>query len=83
MVEAIGARWQIEQDFETAKELGLDHYEVRSWIGWYRYVTLVLIAHAFLTVICAQNTSEALDTASPLFLQGQYTSTLGLLRGSL
>ena len=34
MVKAIGARWHIEEDFETAKDMGLDQYEVRSWIGW-------------------------------------------------
>ena len=31
MVKAIGARWHIEEDFETAKDMGLDHYEVRSF----------------------------------------------------
>jgi SRSO17 transposase len=55
MVQAIGARWHIEEDFETAKDLGLDHYEVRSFTGWYRHITLVMLAHAFLTGICAQN----------------------------
>jgi SRSO17 transposase len=53
MVKAIGARWHIEEDFETSKDLGLDRYEVRSFIGWYRHITLVLLAHAFLTGICA------------------------------
>jgi SRSO17 transposase len=66
MVEAIGARWHIEEDFATAKDLGLDHYEVRSWLGWYRYVTLVMLAHAFLTVICAQDQASAVPTPSPL-----------------
>jgi len=46
MVKACGARWHLEEDFETAKDLGLDHYEVRSWIGWYRHITLVMLAHA-------------------------------------
>src|SRR6266849_7680691 len=55
MVKAIGARWHIEEDFETTKEMGLDQYEVRSWIGWYRHITLVMLAHVFLTAICAQN----------------------------
>ncbi len=59
MVKAIGARWHIEEDFETTKEMGLDHYEVRSWIGWYRHVTLVMLAHAFLTSLCAQDRSAA------------------------
>jgi SRSO17 transposase len=53
MVAAIGARWHIEEDFENAKDLGLDHYEVRCLIGWYRHITLVLVALAFLTGICA------------------------------
>ena len=35
MVKAIGARWRIEEDFENGKDLGLDHYEVRSYVGWY------------------------------------------------
>lgn len=55
MVAAIGARWHIEEDFEAAKDMGLDQYEVRSWIGWYRHITLVMLAHAFLTGICAQH----------------------------
>jgi len=37
MVVASGARWHIEEDFENGKDLGLDHYEVRSFIGWYRH----------------------------------------------
>jgi len=53
MVKAIGARWRIEEDFEQAKDLGLDHYEVRRFIGWYRHITLVLLAAAYLTGICA------------------------------
>jgi hypothetical protein len=55
MVKAIGARWHIEEDFETAKDLGLDHYEVRSFVGWYRHITLVMLALAFLVGICAQD----------------------------
>jgi SRSO17 transposase len=35
MVRASGGRWRIEEDFENGKDLGLDHYEVRSWTGWY------------------------------------------------
>ncbi len=44
--------------------MGLDHYEVRSWIGWYRHITLVMLAHAFLTGICAQDTPSASPTLS-------------------
>jgi SRSO17 transposase len=49
---AAGARWAVEECIEAAKgEVGLDHYEVRSWVGWYRHVTLALFAHAVLAVI--------------------------------
>jgi SRSO17 transposase len=50
-VRALGGRWHIEEEFENGKDLGLDHYEVRSWVGWYRHITLVLLALAFLTSI--------------------------------
>jgi SRSO17 transposase len=66
MVNAIGKRWHIEVDFENAKDLGLDHYEVRHWTGWYRHITLCLLAHAFLIGICqADKTSEMPFQASP------------------
>ena len=52
MVSAIGARWHIEEDFENGKDLGLDHYEVRSFVGWYRHITLVLVALADFPGIC-------------------------------
>jgi SRSO17 transposase len=51
IVHAAGTRWAIEESFESAKgEVGLDQYEVRTWTGWYRHITLALWAHAFLTV---------------------------------
>ena len=62
MVEAIGARWHIEEEFENAKDLGLDHYEVRSFLGWYRHITLVLLALAYLAGMCA---TERCSTCSP------------------
>jgi SRSO17 transposase len=49
---ASGQRWNIECCFESCKqEAGLDEYEVRSWVGWYRHVSLPMLAMAFLTVI--------------------------------
>jgi SRSO17 transposase len=54
MVKAAGARWHIEEDFENTKDMGLDQYEVRSWTAWYRHITLVMLAYAFLVGICAQ-----------------------------
>lgn len=51
LVRIAGTRWAIEQAFEEAKqEVGLDQYEVRRWPGWYRHITLALLAHAFLAV---------------------------------
>lgn len=55
LVQVAGTRWAIEESFESAKgEVGLDQYEVRRWPGWYRHMTLALLAHAFLTVTRAQ-----------------------------
>lgn len=68
MVEAIGARWTIEEDFEAGKALGLDQYEVRIWIAWYRYVTLVILALAFLTGICASEQVAAQSRPESLLL---------------
>jgi SRSO17 transposase len=44
----------VKRSFEEAKgEVGLDHYEVRSWTGWYRHITLAMWAYALLTVLRA------------------------------
>jgi len=52
---AAGQRWAIETCFQTAKqEAGLDEYEVRSWTGWYRHVTLSMLALAFLAAVRSQ-----------------------------
>ena len=52
LVAVEGRRWAIEESFETAKnELGLDHNETRSWHGWHRHVSLVMLAFAMVTTI--------------------------------
>src|SRR5918993_1149315 len=52
LVRVAGTRWTIESCFEAAKgEVGLDEYEVRSWTGWHRHVTLAMLAHAYLAVL--------------------------------
>src|SRR5215208_2188854 len=49
LVAVEGRRWAIEDAFETAKtELGLAHNESRSWHGWHRHVSLVMLAFAML-----------------------------------
>lgn len=51
MARVVGVRWAIEETFQTAKgQTGLDHYQVRTYTGWYRHMTLSMLAHAFLTV---------------------------------
>jgi SRSO17 transposase len=59
VVRVAGRRWTIEIAFEEAKgEVGLDEYEVRSWTGWYRHITLALLAHAFLAALRARTGQE-------------------------
>jgi SRSO17 transposase len=52
LAKTAGARWSVEGGFEQAKqEVGLADYEVRSWTGWHRHVTLSLLAHAVLAAV--------------------------------
>jgi SRSO17 transposase len=52
LVKVEGHRWAIEDSFETTKnELGLDHNETRSWHGWHRHVSLVMLAFAMMAAI--------------------------------
>ena len=52
LVRVAGTRWATLECFEEAKgEVGLDQYEVRRWDGWYRHITLAMLAQAYLTVI--------------------------------
>jgi len=52
LVRVAGTRWTVEACFEAAKsEVGLDQYEVRSWTGWHRHVTLAMLAHVYLAVV--------------------------------
>jgi SRSO17 transposase len=66
-VSAAGRRWTMESCFEAAKgEGGLDDYEVRSWTGWYRHITLALWAYAWLVVLRAGAIAvEALKKSLP------------------
>src|SRR3954452_10763432 len=49
LARVAGRRWAIEECFEVAKlEVGLADYEIRSWHGWYRHITLAMLALAFL-----------------------------------
>jgi SRSO17 transposase len=55
LVEVAGMRWTVEESIQTGKgEVGLDQYEVRSWTGWYRHMSLAMWAQAFLSVVRAE-----------------------------
>jgi SRSO17 transposase len=55
LVAVAGTRWTIESSFKSGKgDVGLDEYEVRSWHGWHRHITLAMLAHTFLTVLRTQ-----------------------------
>jgi hypothetical protein len=60
LVSVEGHRWAIEDSFETAKnEFGLDHNETRSWHGWHRHVSLVMLAFAMMAAIQHQANTSA------------------------
>jgi SRSO17 transposase len=63
-IRVAGWRWKVEESFQTGKELaGLDQHQVRRWSSWHRWVTLAMLAHAFLVVTTtAQRRAEATPT---------------------
>jgi len=81
MVEAFGARWTVEQCFEEAKgEVGLDEYEVRSWQGWYRHITLSMLALAFLTALRVSESEDALKKSPSSLSRHQSWKRLPLVK---
>src|SRR5271165_5415936 len=55
LVKVAGRRWTVEENFQASKGLtGLDEHQVRRWTSWYRWVTLAMIAAAFLTIAAAR-----------------------------
>lgn len=59
-VRICGMRWPIESIFEEAKgEVGMDHYEMRSWVGWHHHMLLVSLAHHFLVRLRIQFQKQA------------------------
>lgn len=54
LVRVAGQRWTAEETFQAGKGLaGLDEHQVRRWTSWHRWVTLAMLAHAFLAVAAA------------------------------
>jgi SRSO17 transposase len=77
-----GHRWAIEDAFETAKnELGLDHNETRSWHGWHRHVSLVMLAFAVLAVTRHHANAAPEETSTPMS-RGNRRSSAGHSRRS-
>ena len=69
LVRVAGTRWQVEECFQAGKgEVGPDQHQVRRWTSWYRYTTLVMLAHAILAVIAAheRDTTTGDDRLIPL-----------------
>ncbi|MBK8460727.1 MAG: IS701 family transposase [Micropruina sp.] len=65
LVRVAGARWAIEETFQSAKgQVGLDQYQVRRYDSWYRHITLAMLAHAFLT-ITPSSTSKGGPSPAP------------------
>ena len=66
LVRMAGSRRAIEEGFQQARtEVGLDHYEVRRWPGWYRHITLALLAHAFPVVTRIKADDHTTGTRPP------------------
>ncbi len=82
LVRVEGRRWSIEDAFETAKnELGLDHNETRSWHGWHRHVSLVMLAFALLTVV--RHKADALTAPPKTTRKEPYPWSAGRCRRSV
>jgi SRSO17 transposase len=59
LVRAAGRRWTVEEDFQASKGLaGLDEHQVRTWTSWHRWVTLAMLALAFLTIAAAAERAQ-------------------------
>ena len=75
LIRVEGHRWAIEDSFETAKtELGLDHNETRSWHGWHRHVSLVMLAFAILAVTRHRANAAAEQTPPRLSRKDAHSS---------
>ena len=82
-VKVEGHRWAIEDGFETAKnELGLDHNETRSWHGWHRHVSLVMLTFAMLAAIRCRANAPTPQKIPIRLAQRHQTSSAGRSRNS-
>jgi SRSO17 transposase len=78
LVSVEGRRWAIEDSFETAKnEFGLDHNETRSWHGWHRHVSLVMLAFAMMAAIQHQANKPTPKKTTPNATEKRRTLSAG------
>jgi len=83
LVAIEGHRWAIEDSFETAKnEFGLDHNESRSWHGWHRHVSLVMLAFAMMAIIRHHANAVPLKKTLPRLRTAKPSSSAGRSRKS-
>jgi hypothetical protein len=67
LVRTAGRRWTVEETFQSTKGLaGLDEHQVRRWTSWHRWVTLAMLAHAFLAAVTAAERDQHKPRASGL-----------------
>ena len=70
LARVAGTRWAIEECFEEAKgQVGLDQYEVWRWEGWYRHITLAMLAHAYLSVTKHQTMEQGEKGAATVLMK--------------
>ena len=83
LVSVEGHRWAIEDSFEAAKnELGLDHNETRSWHGWHRHVSLVMLAFAMMALIRHRPNAVTMKKTPPRLARKPPSSSAGRSRKS-
>jgi SRSO17 transposase len=83
-VVGAGKRWAIEQCFETGKgELGLDQYEVRKYVAWYRHMTLVLVAYAWLVALQKEEENQEKEAREKWWKKNSEENVAGVHSQSL
>jgi SRSO17 transposase len=66
LVTVAGRRWTIEESIQAGKGLcGLDQHQVRTWRSWYRWTTMAMLAHAFLTAVTVSEHTRPHDEPEP------------------
>jgi SRSO17 transposase len=82
LVRVAGVRWSIDDLFKLAKgQVGLDHYEVRSWQGWYRHITLALLALAVLTIGARKKGGRTKELPAPPTSRSRFRRSADSSRG--